>query len=129
MGNRILIVDDGVMLLEFLQELVEQELPGCQVDAARSGKEALIYLAQSRYDLVLAELYLIDMSGLKLLRNFRSLDPRVPIVIMTAYCDPSIRKEAEPLGNIYYLGKPFALEELFGLFNQLLFCPESEVDV
>ncbi len=128
MGNRILIVDDGVMLLEFLQELVGQEMPWCQVDAARSGREALACLAQCRYDLVLAELYLSDLSGLKLLRNFRSLDAQVPIVIMTAYCDPSIRREAAPLGNIYYLGKPFALEELFGLLNDLLPCHEGAMD-
>ena len=120
MEAKILIVDDEKHLVTFLQETLLLEIPGCLVDAAYSGEEALSRLAQSAYDLILADLRMPGFDGLGLVKGIRYLDPHVPIILMTGYGSAAVRQEAAQLGVNHYVDKPFDVGELLQTVSQLL---------
>jgi CheY-like chemotaxis protein len=120
MDAKILIVDDEKHLVTFLQETLLLEVPGCHVDAAYSGEEALSRLAQSDYDLILADLKMPGFDGLDLVKGIRYLNPHVPIILMTGYGSKMVRQEAAQLGVNHYVDKPFDVGELLQTLGQLL---------
>jgi CheY-like chemotaxis protein len=120
MEAKILIVDDEKHLVTSLQETLRLEVPGCDVDAAYSGEEALSRLAQSAYDLILADLRMPGFDGLDLVKGIRYLNPHVPIILMTGYGSQAIREEAAQLGVDHYVDKPFDVGKLLQVVYQLL---------
>lgn len=120
MGVRILIVDDEKHLVQYLGQVLLLEFPGSSVDAAYSGEEALSRLAESSYDLIIADLRMPGFDGLELIKGVRYLDPRVPIVLMTGYGSESIQKQASRLGVNRYVDKPFDVRDLLVEVRQLL---------
>jgi len=101
---KILIVDDQPHLQElFSQDLMEEGYSVVSVADAQSAKE---YLVDSKPDLVLLDLYLNGFDGWDVLRDIRSKEPHLPVLIVTAYdsyvADPRV-SEADG-----YVAKSFA---------------------
>lgn len=120
MSVRILIVDDEEDLVNTLQRLLLQELPGSRVDVAYSGEEGLSWLAARSYDLLIADFRMPGFNGLELIKGVRYLDTRVPIVLMTGYGTMSIREEADQLGVNLYVDKPFDVDRMLSAVRKLL---------
>jgi DNA-binding response OmpR family regulator len=120
MAIKILIVDDEKNLVISLQDTLRLEFRDCQADAAYSGEEALSRLAQSAYDLILADLRMPGFDGLDLVKGIRYLNPSVPIVLMTGFGSEAIRQEATQLGVDHYVDKPFDVGELLLVVSKLL---------
>ena len=120
MKPKILIVDDERHLVGSLQQTLLLEFPGGLVDAAYSGEEGLSRLAESTYDLILADLRMPGFDGLELIRGVRYLSPDVPIVLMTGYGSDLIRDEAAELGVSDYVEKPFDVSDLLRVVRDLL---------
>jgi DNA-binding response OmpR family regulator len=120
MAIKILIVDDEKNLVISLQETLQLEFRDCQADPAYSGEEALSHLAQSAYDLILADLRMPGFDGLDLVKGIRYLNPSVPIVLMTGFGSEAIRQEATQLGVDHYVDKPFDVGELLLVVSKLL---------
>ena len=96
------------------------QFPGNQVDAAYSGEEALSLLADTSYDLIIADYRMPGFSGLDLIKGVRYLDGYVPIILITGYGSDDVRAEAQKLGVNYYVEKPFDVEDLLGKAGLLL---------
>lgn len=80
---KILIVDDQPHLQEFFsQELMEEGYCVVSIADAESAKE---YLVDSKPDLVLLDLYLNGFDGWDVLRDIKSKEPHLPVLIVTAY--------------------------------------------
>lgn len=126
LGAKILIVDDEEMLVEYLRQTLLPALRGCEVDAAYSGEEALSKLADTDYDLILADLRMPGFDGLALVKGVRYLDPHVPIVLMTGFGSKVLQREAADLGVDHYLEKPFETDDLLATVRRLL--PRAGVD-
>jgi two-component system response regulator PilR (NtrC family) len=120
MTSKMLIVDDEIHLVRFLQQTLLLEFPDSRVDVAYSGEEALSRLAQSSYDLILADLRMPGFDGLELIRGVRYLNPQVPIILMTGYGTGLIREEAAKLGVDHYVDKPFEVGTLLQTVQHLL---------
>jgi DNA-binding NtrC family response regulator len=120
MSVKILIVDDEEDLVNTLQRLLLQELPGSRVDVAYSGEEGLSWLAARSYDLLIADFRMPGFNGLELIKGVRYLDTRVPIVLMTGYGTMSIREEADQLGVNLYVDKPFDVDRMLSAVRKLL---------
>jgi YesN/AraC family two-component response regulator len=120
MGARILIVDDEKHLVHNLRQVFLLEFPGCCVDAALSGEEALSCLAEASYDLILADLRMPGFDGLELIKGVRYLDPHVAVILMTGYGSASLRRDAASLGVDRYIDKPFDVKDLLQQVGQLL---------
>jgi YesN/AraC family two-component response regulator len=120
MGGRVLIVDDEKRLAQSLGQTLQLDYPGCQVDTAYSGEEALSAMANGTYDLIIADVRMPGVSGLELIRGVRYLDAEVPIVLMTGYGSASLRQEAATLGVNHYVDKPFDADDLISMVGELL---------
>ena len=112
MDAKILIVDDERSLVRTLQQTLLLDFPKACVDTAYSGEEALSALAESSYDLIIADLRMPGFDGLELIKGVRYVNPDVPIILMTAYGSESIRKQALQIGVDHYLDKPFAADDM-----------------
>jgi DNA-binding NtrC family response regulator len=114
--TRILVVDDEAIVVESLTEWFRQD--GYQVDAARSGKEALRLLAETRYDIALIDIKMPGMDGLELQKLLSSANPDLTIIVMTAYASVESAVQALKAGAYDYITKPFDPDELSHLIRR-----------
>ena len=113
--RRVLIVDDEEILREVLSLLLISE--SWVVDAVETGGEALARVREREYGVVLLDLMLPDIDGLKVLEEMRKLD-RPPVTIMlTAYASLDKAVQATKLGAFNFISKPFKNEELLLAVN------------
>ncbi|MEO1368566.1 MAG: response regulator, partial [Acidobacteriota bacterium] len=106
----ILIIDDEEVLQDILVTLVESQ--GWSALSAGTGEEGLRLLQEAKVDLVLLDLMLPGMSGLEVLRQIRSQDPDLVVVVITAYSSIEGAIEAMREGAFHYIPKPFKNEEV-----------------
>src|SRR2546423_15302635 len=80
-GIRFLIVDDDRTLRESCSSLLQ--IDGYQVTVAGRGQEALELLRHRRFDIVLLDLYMSDVSGIELLKVTLEASPETIVIMMT----------------------------------------------
>lgn len=85
---KILVVDDDAGMRELM--LLALRRHGWQTEGAADGREALSWLAQQRFDVVVTDIQMPRMDGLALLRAIRSLPQPMPVVIQTTLLDPML---------------------------------------
>jgi two-component system response regulator AtoC len=120
MAVRILIVDDEEILVHLLRQALLTRWPDGRVDTAFSGEEGLSRLAVNAYDLIITDYRMPGFSGMELIKGVRYLDPRTPIILMTAYGSEELGHEAGGLGVAHYFGKPFDLDDMLSVVGQLI---------
>jgi len=110
MPGRILIVDDEPFNLDLLsQELTDL---GYSVTVAGGGAEALARCEAAPPDLVLLDYMMPGMSGLDVLRELKSRDVDVPVVMITAHGSIDVAVQAMKLGAHDFIPKPFAPDHI-----------------
>ena len=109
-GDRLLVLDDEDMIRDLLRETFQKK--GFHVDTAMNGKEALAKLGEQRYDLLVTDLRLPDISGMKILSTARKKHPDVGIIMITAYGSIKNAVKAMKQGAFDYITKPFNLDEM-----------------
>jgi CheY-like chemotaxis protein len=109
--KQILIVDDEKF---FAQNLLDYFTHFQQYEArcAYDAEEALRCLEEHPYDLVISDIKLPGITGLELLTKIRSLYSNIGVIVMTAYALPEYQKMAKSKGALYYIEKPFDMEEM-----------------
>jgi len=116
---RILIIDDEPTLTFFMEQSLAED-QRYQVDIAKSGEGALRKLREQEYDLIIVDLRLPDINGLKVIEMATELQPGTPTILMTAYGSQEVEKEAQRLGVWGYVIKPFNMEEMKATIHQAL---------
>lgn len=119
---RILVVDDDQGILNALK--VGLIGFGYRVVTARNGSQALKAVESSLQGsesiaLMVADLRMPGMDGMKTIRSARELSPGLPAVLITAYGSHHIKREVEALGSCRYLEKPFTPEMLQRTIEEL----------
>ncbi|MCC5876403.1 MAG: sigma-54-dependent Fis family transcriptional regulator [Candidatus Sumerlaeia bacterium] len=109
---RVLIADDEENIRFTLHEVLRRELTSCQVDEARDGVQALEFVEQNRYDLVMLDIRMPRMDGMAALKKMREIDPDIIVVIITAHGTQKLAMEALQAGAYDYFTKPFELNEV-----------------
>ena len=112
MAMRVLVVDDEPDLVELVRFNLKEA--GYEIDAARSGREALALLRRRPPDLLILDLMLPDVSGTEICRQVRS-DARlagIPVLMLTAKSEEVDRIVGFELGADDYVTKPFSPREL-----------------
>ena len=113
---RILVVDDEPSMCEFLSIMLGKE--GYAVSHQTSANQALTELRQGsrdpekRFDLVVTDLMMPEMSGLELLKSSQRIDPGIDFIVMTAFGSIDTAVEALKNGAHDYITKPFKVEEI-----------------
>jgi len=113
MPTRVLLVEDDASLARTLQKILQHE--GYAVDLVARGDEGLTRASTQTYDLVLTDLKLPGLDGLALVTRLHASQPRLPIVLMTAYATTETAIEATKRGAFEYLVKPFEPEAVLDL--------------
>jgi two-component system response regulator PilR (NtrC family) len=105
----ILIVDDDQTIRDTLYDLLSEEHL-CHV--ADSAEQALAWLANDAYDVVLTDISMPGIGGIELLGHVRQSQPLTPVIIISGISDEGHAKGLLKLGAYAYLLKPFRLEEV-----------------
>ena len=107
--SRVLIIAKDVSVLRSLEE--EFERSGARVFVATSGRDGLRQLYSGQPDLVVLEMELEDLDGLKLCQRIRQLTD-LPIIIFSAAVDEALELRALEMGADDYLTRPFRSDVL-----------------
>jgi len=114
----ILVVDDELSMRELLEYLLNKE--GYQVTCADSGKSAIALLEKNRYDLLICDIRLGDITGLDVLRASKAKNPATVVIMISAYVTTEVAVEAMNEGAYDYVPKPFDNDELKATVNNAL---------
>ncbi len=115
--GRILIVEDEEKIARFLELELGHE--GYEVGKAADGRAALAVALGQRWDLVLLDVMLPELSGLEVLRRFRR-ESDVPVILLTARDAVMDKVAGLDAGANDYITKPFAIEELLARIRAVL---------
>lgn len=107
---RILLVDDEEGIRDSLSAYLRAH--GCCVDTAEDALVARSRLGMQRYDLVLTDISMPEVSGLDLLREIKEADPGVEVIMITAYLDISLAIQAMRHGAYDFFTKPFNYDKI-----------------
>lgn len=107
---RILVIEDEPRILGFLRLGLEAE--GFTVDGAADGAVGLSLALQESYELVVLDLQLPRLDGLRLLEELHAHRPSRPVLILSARSDLPTKLRGFELGAIDYISKPFSFDEL-----------------
>ncbi len=108
--RRVLLVDDDRDLLRLLA--LRLEAAGYEVATAESGEAALGWLASDRPDVIITDLRMDGMDGMRLFEAVRARDATLPVIILTAHGSIPEAVEATRKGVFGFLTKPFDSAEL-----------------
>ena len=111
MQSRILIVDDEKEIREFLSKALTR-IAGFHVELAEDGAEALEKIEQDKLDLILTDLKMPKVDGLKLITEIAKTKPEILTILMTGHGTIDSALEAMKRGASDYLTKPINLDEL-----------------
>ena len=108
--QRLLLVDDDLLILETLQEMLKAE--GFQVATCASAERAEQVLRDARppYDLVITDLVMPGRSGMDVLRTALALNPGCTVLVLSGFGTVKEATEAMDLGAYGLVNKPFQLE-------------------
>jgi len=108
--NRILIVDDEKMICLLLAQRLFKE--GYICATANNGKEALNHFYKDDLSLMITDIRMPGMDGMELLKNVKTMNSKMMVIIMTAYGEVDLVVEAMRLGANDFLIKPVDLDLL-----------------
>src|SRR6266849_995750 len=109
--ENILVVDDEEAIREVVSTMLESK--GYHCTAESNGRAAQDQVKRTTPDLVLSDMIMPEMDGIKLLEWLRKYDPEVPVIMVTAIHDISTALEAIRRGAYVYILKPFEKDQLF----------------
>ena len=107
---KLLVVDDERSMRELLSIVLRRE--GYDVTLAENGRAAIEHLESGRFDLLISDIKMPDMTGVDVLRAAKRLDPDILGIMITAFASADTAIEAMRLGAHDYLSKPFDVDEL-----------------
>jgi len=116
--NSILIIDDDDQLRNSFKKLLSEE--GYKVDGAASGEAGLNIVKKEVPDIVILDMRLPGMNGLETFRAIRKIEPKLPVIIMTAFGTTETAIEATKLGAFDYILKPFDIPDMLSLVKQAI---------
>jgi DNA-binding response OmpR family regulator len=114
----VLIIEDETKVVDFISKGLEEE--GYAVTAAYDGRQGLERLQSHKYDIVLLDLMIPEIDGLKVLKNIRAWGINTPVLIITAKNTKEDVVRGLDTGSDDYLTKPFSFDELLARMRALL---------
>lgn len=114
---RILVVEDEIHLSEALSQILKKN--NYTVDVVHDGEDGLDNALSGIYDIILLDIMLPKMDGLRILKHLRKEEIATPVILLTAKGDISDKVKGLDTGADDYLAKPFATEELLARIRAL----------
>ena len=115
---KLLLVEDSIQLNKALSTVLKRN--SYVVDSAFDGEEALLFLKQCTYDVIILDIMLPKVNGLEVLKEARLMKLETPIIMLTAKATTEDKIAGLDLGADDYLPKPFAVDELLARLRALM---------
>ena len=116
---KILICEDNQLSMKTLFYVMERE--GFATEMAEDGLKAITLLQKNVYDLILMDIHLPFHSGLELIKYLRAdLKLKTPVLVLSAFSDPQMRRQAGELEINGYYVKPLKLTDLIADIKNIL---------
>jgi DNA-binding NtrC family response regulator len=115
--RHILIADDDRNLRESLGEVLSSF--GWQTTVVGCGHQAITELSHTRFDLLLSDVDMPDMTGFQLLGWLRDHQHHEPTLLMSARATAELGREAQRLGALRLLAKPMQMAELNSIVTSI----------
>ncbi len=114
----ILLAEDDDNLGQLLQTFLKTK--GYQVELARNGKHAYEKYTDGHFDFCIFDVMMPEMDGFTLAKEVRLIDPKIPILFLTAKAMKEDKLEGFESGADDYMTKPFTMEELLARIEAIL---------
>lgn len=112
MVRNVMFVDDDQEMLQALREGLEKYQETFRVLLAEDGVHAVEQLRKNPVSLVVTDLKMPRMDGFTLLSHIMGNYPDIPVIIITGYSTPEMKRLAQEGGAVGYISKPFLIEDL-----------------
>jgi DNA-binding NtrC family response regulator len=122
--KKVLVIDDEQIILDSVKKILGAE--DFEVDPAISSREGLERAMNRDYDLVLTDIRMPEIGGMRILRDIKRSKPAVPVVIFTGYATVQSAVQAMKLGASDYIEKPFTPDMLLTTVKKVLEKAASE---
>jgi len=110
-AKRILIIDDEQSMIEWLKVALEEK--GYETTGTTDPSQGLDLIKSEPFDLILCDIRMPKMDGIKFLKRMRKFTPRLPLIFITAYGSLDSAIQAIRSGAQDYILKPFSIESLY----------------
>ena len=118
--HTILIVEDEILEQQFLKEIVEEEMRGqCHIITCTTGTQAIEAARETKPDIILMDVWLPELDGMKALTVIRQFCPQAAVIILSACSDFSYAQQAIRLQVREYLLKPIRTKTLYPILDRL----------
>jgi DNA-binding NtrC family response regulator len=108
--TKVLVIDDEQVVLDSVKKILADE--GYEVEVTLSGRDGLKDALESHYDIVLTDIRMPDIGGMRVLRDIKRSKPSLPVIMITGYASVKSSVQAMKLGASDYVEKPFTPDQL-----------------
>lgn len=118
MSAKILVVDDSGLARRLVKQFAEEM--GHSVEEASDGAQALERYVLNKHDVVVLDMVMHGMYGVEVLGKLREINPKLPVIVLTADIQKSTREQVQAAGAAAMIHKPVKKEELVDVLNTVL---------
>jgi len=108
--KKVLVIDDEKIVLDSVKKILSGE--NFDVEGSLSSKKGLDLAISKDYDIVLVDIRMPEIGGMRVLRDIKRAKPYLPVMIITGYATVQSAVQAMKLGAVDYIEKPFTPEQL-----------------
>jgi DNA-binding NtrC family response regulator len=116
--KRVLAIDDEQIVLDSVKKILSSE--NFEIDTASSSRQGLAWAMSREYELVLTDIRMPEIGGMRILRDIKRVKPSLPVVIFTGYATVQSAVQAMKLGAADYIEKPFTPDMLLTTVKKAL---------
>lgn len=117
---RILCIDDHQVVREGVRKIFDEKRIPVEIGEASNAAEAMRPISQKSWDIVILDISLGGKSGLDLLKEIRTLQPRLPVLIFSMHSEEVYARRAISAGARGYITKGSSSEELYAAINKIV---------
>lgn len=117
-GFKILLAEDSLDNQYFIERYLSKN--GAIVSTASNGREALEKCREFQFDLVLMDIEMPEMDGYEATRRLRQINPRIPVIALTAHAMPEERHKTREAGCDGHVTKPIDTRQLLAVIESHL---------
>ena len=110
---KLLIIDDEIVVQQSCVDIFSEKSDRYDIITVSSGEEALVILEDKSFDIILTDIKMPGLPGLKLLSTIKNRYPDTAIIVITGYATVKTAVEAMKLGAVEFIPKPFTPDEIY----------------
>lgn len=124
---KTLLVDDDELIRDSLSMVFDSK--GCFIKTAETAEEGLRALEEEKYDIIISDLRLPGIDGLRFLKFASLIQPEPAKLLITAYRDDHVYSEAFRIGVSEFIDKPFSVDAFIDLLALTLKKKAAQIEL